>query len=196
MSPVRPTRRVLPGVGLGAVSAVEASPVAAAAPAPRWPASPGAGTVPLHLAGPVVEQGPDRPFLLMDTAVHDGLDKDSGRPPRWRNLRGRRRFLRLADAEHFSFTALVAIAPQLGRAVPLPVGIIPADAAVAAVRAHGAGVFRRACARTPRHLASADGHLAALPGSRLRRRTAAFIEWGRRHRAAAPARSVSGCPTG
>ncbi|MFF7371644.1 alpha/beta hydrolase [Streptomyces tricolor] len=85
--------------------------------------------------GPVVGRGLDRPFLLMDTAVHDGLDKDPYWPEFWRNLRGWRRCLRLADAGHHSFTDLVALAPQLPPGPPLQVGTIAADRAVAAVRA-------------------------------------------------------------
>ncbi|MGW2487238.1 alpha/beta hydrolase family protein [Streptomyces sp. NPDC001606] len=87
--------------------------------------------------GPVVGRGLDRPFLLMDTAVHDGLEKDPFWPEFWRNLRGWRRCLRLADAGHLSFTDLVAVAPQLPAPVRqgLEVGTIPAERAVAAVRA-------------------------------------------------------------
>ncbi|MCE0445027.1 lipase [Streptomyces tricolor] len=85
--------------------------------------------------GPVVGRGLDRPFLLMDTAVHDGLNKDPYWPEFWRNLRGWRRCLRLADAGHHSFTDLVALAPQLPPGPPLQVGTIAADRAVAAVRA-------------------------------------------------------------
>ncbi|WP_405875136.1 lipase [Streptomyces sp. NBC_00005] len=85
--------------------------------------------------GPVVERGLDRPFLLMDTAVHDNLNKDPNWPTLWKHLRGRRRCLRLADAEHLSFTDIVAIVPQLAVSLPLPLGTIPADAAVAAARA-------------------------------------------------------------
>jgi dienelactone hydrolase len=89
------------------------------------------------LYGPVVERGLDRPFLLMDTAVHDGLNHDPTWPPFWRNLRGWHRCLRLADADHLSFTDLVAIAPQLPEPArqQLQVGTVPADRAVAAVRA-------------------------------------------------------------
>ncbi|MFI2201205.1 alpha/beta hydrolase family protein [Streptomyces sp. NPDC020192] len=89
------------------------------------------------LYGPVAQRGLDRPFLLMDTAVHDGLEKDPTWPPFWRNLRAWHRCLRLADAEHLSFTDTVAIAPQLPEPVrqQLRVGTIPADRAVAAVRA-------------------------------------------------------------
>ncbi|MFF4506850.1 alpha/beta hydrolase family protein [Streptomyces sp. NPDC001401] len=87
------------------------------------------------LLGPVVQRGLDRPFLLMDTAVHDGLNRDASWAAFWPKLRGWRRCLRLVDAEHLSFTDLVALAPQLGGALPLPVGTIPADAAVAGVRA-------------------------------------------------------------
>ncbi|MEV5146312.1 lipase [Streptomyces sp. NPDC052727] len=87
------------------------------------------------MVGPVIGRGLDRPFLLMDTAVHDGLNKDPSWPEFWRNLRGWRRCLRLADAGHHSFTDLVALAPQLPPGLPLQVGSIPADRAVAAVRA-------------------------------------------------------------
>ncbi|CAL9318799.1 alpha/beta hydrolase family protein [Streptomyces sp. SudanB182_2057] len=85
--------------------------------------------------GPVVGRGLDRPFLLMDTAEHDGLVKDPHWPEFWRNLRGWRRCLRLADAGHLSFSDIVALAPQLPPGLPLPVGTVPADRAVAAVRA-------------------------------------------------------------
>ncbi|CAM5711719.1 esterase [Streptomyces canarius] len=87
------------------------------------------------VSGPVVGRGLDRPFLLMDTAVHDGLNKDRSWSEFWPNLRGWRRCLRLADAGHHSFTDLVALAPQLPPGLPLQVGTIPADRAVAAVRA-------------------------------------------------------------
>ncbi|GHI51284.1 lipase [Streptomyces rubradiris] len=85
--------------------------------------------------GPVVGRGLDRPFLLMDTAEHDGLAKDPHWPEFWRNLRGWRRCLRLADAGHLSFSDIVALAPQLPPGLPLQVGTVPADRAVAAVRA-------------------------------------------------------------
>ncbi|MET8564172.1 lipase [Streptomyces flaveolus] len=87
------------------------------------------------VSGPVLQRGLDRPFLLVDTAVHDGLDKDASWRELWRNLRGWRRCLRLADAGHHCFTDLVALAPQLPPGLPLQVGTIPADRAVAAVRA-------------------------------------------------------------
>ncbi|MFI1104503.1 alpha/beta hydrolase family protein [Streptomyces melanogenes] len=84
--------------------------------------------------GPVVKRGLDRPFLLVDTAVHDGLRQDPTWSALWENLRGWHRCLRLADADHLSFTDLVSIGPQSG--VPLPLlGTIPAERAVAAVRA-------------------------------------------------------------
>ncbi|MFF8728538.1 alpha/beta hydrolase family protein [Streptomyces sp. NPDC015171] len=87
------------------------------------------------LYGPVVERGLDRPFLLMDTAVHDGMNQDTTWPPFWNNLRAWRRCLRLADADHNSYTDIVAAAPQLPPGLPLQTGTIPADRAVAAVRA-------------------------------------------------------------
>ncbi|GGP88315.1 lipase [Streptomyces melanogenes] len=85
--------------------------------------------------GPVVERGLDRPFLLVDTAVHDGLRQDPTWSALWPKLRGWHRCLRLADADHNSFTDLVAIGPQLGMPLPLQLGTIPAERAVAAVRA-------------------------------------------------------------
>ncbi|MFF4688846.1 alpha/beta hydrolase family protein [Streptomyces sp. NPDC001307] len=89
------------------------------------------------LYGPVVERGLDRPFLLMDTAIHDGLNQDGSWPPFWRHLSDWHRCLRLADADHNSFTDIVAIAPQLPEPVrrQLQAGAIPAGRAVAAVRA-------------------------------------------------------------
>jgi hypothetical protein len=89
------------------------------------------------LYGPVGEHGLDRPFLLMDTAVHDGLNEDGSWPPFWAHLSDWHRCLRLADADHNCFTDLVAIAPQLPEPVreTLQTGAIPADRAVAAVRA-------------------------------------------------------------
>ncbi|AUG82019.1 lipase [Kitasatospora sp. MMS16-BH015] len=87
--------------------------------------------------GPVARSGLDRPFLLMDTAVHDGLKQDPTWPPFWAQLTDWRRCLRLADAAHNSFTDLVALAPQLPAPLGpmLQAGSIPADRAVAAVRA-------------------------------------------------------------
>lgn len=85
--------------------------------------------------GPVVERGLDQPFLLVDTAVHDGLRQDPTWSALWENLRGWHRCLRLADADHLSFTDLVSMGPQLGVPLPLPLGTIPAERAVAAVRA-------------------------------------------------------------
>ncbi|MEU9478449.1 lipase [Streptomyces sp. NPDC048191] len=89
------------------------------------------------LAGPVVEHGLDRPFLLMDTAIHDGLNQDPSWPSFWRHLSDWHRCLRLADAGHNSYTDIVAVAPQLPEQVraQLQTGTIPADRAVAAVRA-------------------------------------------------------------
>ncbi|MCB5169081.1 lipase [Streptomyces bambusae] len=86
--------------------------------------------------GPVVERGLDRPFLLVDTAVHDGLRRDATWSALWPNLRGWRRCLRLgAGADHNAFTDLVSVGPQLGVPLPLQLGTVPADRAVAAVRA-------------------------------------------------------------
>jgi hypothetical protein len=89
------------------------------------------------LWGPVVERGLDRPFLLMDTAIHDGLAQDPTWPSFWAHLTSWHRCLRLADAAHDSYTDLVALAPQLPAFLGpmLQVGTIPADRAVAAVRA-------------------------------------------------------------
>ncbi|MFB7999354.1 alpha/beta hydrolase family protein [Streptomyces sp. NPDC056002] len=89
------------------------------------------------LYGPVVERGLDRPFLLMDTAVHDGLNEDGSWPPFWAHLSDWHRCLRLTDADHNCFTDIVAIAPQVPESVrkSLQIGTIPADRAVAAVRA-------------------------------------------------------------
>ncbi|MFD7710157.1 hypothetical protein [Streptomyces sp. NPDC059786] len=85
----------------------------------------------------MVGRGLDRPFLLLDTAVHDGLNQDMSWPPFWAHLSDWHRCLRLADAGHHSFTDLVAIAPQLPEPVrgTLETGTIPADRAVAAARA-------------------------------------------------------------
>ncbi|QHA09530.1 lipase [Streptomyces broussonetiae] len=89
------------------------------------------------LFGPVVEHGLDRPFLLMDTAIYDGLNQDPSWPPFWAHLTDWRRCLRLADADHNSYTDIVALAPQVPEPVrrTLQAGTIPADRAVAAVRA-------------------------------------------------------------
>ncbi|WP_414167381.1 alpha/beta hydrolase family protein [Streptoverticillium reticulum] len=86
------------------------------------------------LWGPVVTGGLDRPFLLMDTADHDGLQKDPAWTEFWKHLGGWHRCLRLADAQHLSFTDVVALSPQLKGGFP-QVGTIPAARAVAAVRA-------------------------------------------------------------
>lgn len=89
------------------------------------------------LYGPVVKHSLDRPFLLMDTVVHDGLNEDETWPSFWAHLSDWHRCLRLTDADHNCFTDIVAIAPQLPEAVrnTLQIGPIPADRAVAAVRA-------------------------------------------------------------
>jgi len=89
------------------------------------------------LYGPVVEHGLDRPFLLMDNVVHDGLNQDPTWPPFWSHLSDWHRCLRLADADHNDFTDLAALAPQLPEPVRkmLQIGTVPADRAVAAVRA-------------------------------------------------------------
>ncbi|AOR35336.1 lipase [Streptomyces fodineus] len=103
------------------------------------------------LYGPVVQRGLDRPFLLMDTAHHDGLNEDGSWPPFWRHLRDWRRFLRLADGDHNSFTDVVAVAPQLPEPVRqrLQAGKIPADRAVAAVRATVRAFFDLRLRRRP-----------------------------------------------
>ncbi|MDR3082523.1 MAG: lipase [Streptomyces sp.] len=87
------------------------------------------------LSGPVVERGLDRPFLLM-TAVDNWREIGSW-PQFWAHLSDWRRFLRLADADHNNFTDIGALAPQLPEPVraTLQIGTIPADRAVAAVRA-------------------------------------------------------------
>ncbi|MFF4739677.1 alpha/beta hydrolase family protein [Streptomyces sp. NPDC001262] len=85
------------------------------------------------LWGPVVTGGLARPFLLMDAAEHDGLHKDESWEEAWKHFSGWHRCLRLADAQHLSFTDVVALVPQLKGG--FPVGTIPAARAVAAVRA-------------------------------------------------------------
>ncbi|MFS4092954.1 acyl-CoA thioester hydrolase/BAAT C-terminal domain-containing protein [Streptomyces sp. AF1A] len=87
----------------------------------------------------------------MDTAVHDGLYEDRSWPPFWAHLSDWHRCLRLADADHNSFTDIVAIAPQVPEPVrgTLQIGTIPADRAVAAVRATVRAFFDLQLRRRP-----------------------------------------------
>ncbi len=88
------------------------------------------------LFGPVVREGLDRPFLLLQNPVHGGLALDPTWRPFWPRLGEGRRCLELADSRHLAFTDLVALAAGMGfpRGEPL-LGTLPADRAVAAVRA-------------------------------------------------------------
>ncbi|WP_242432691.1 hypothetical protein [Streptomyces sp. Root1310] len=124
------------------------------------------------LDGPVVEHGLDLPFLLMDTAVHDGLNEDGSWPPFWAHLSDWHRCLRLADADHNSFTDIVAIAPQVPESVreALQIGTIPADRGGGCRTGDCAGLLRSPPARPPGRWASAVGGFTALPRGRVHSR--------------------------
>ncbi|GIG87072.1 alpha/beta hydrolase family protein [Plantactinospora endophytica] len=78
--------------------------------------------------GDVVDQGLDRPFLLM------GAGQSSGTPHThqhardwagfWANSTGWKLDLYVAEGEHFTFTDHQALLPQLAEAFPLPPGLV------------------------------------------------------------------------
>ncbi|TDD79440.1 lipase [Actinomadura rubrisoli] len=64
--------------------------------------------------GSVVNDGLDRPFMLMNSQSFD--HNASALQPFWQNLRGWRRNLQLTGAQHNSYTDLEAQVPQLAQA--------------------------------------------------------------------------------
>ncbi|MFI1970538.1 alpha/beta hydrolase family protein [Streptomyces cinnamoneus] len=96
--------------------------------------------------GSVVEEGLDRPFLLMNSAMgnhhHASLD------PLWQRLRGWHRNLQMTTAGHYSYTDLQAQLPQIDAVHPLPegrlaqaVGTVPPGRSFQAQRAYVAAFF-------------------------------------------------------
>ncbi|GHG53928.1 alpha/beta hydrolase family protein [Streptomyces griseocarneus] len=70
--------------------------------------------------GTVVEDGLDRPFLLMNSVI--GNHRDDVLATLWRNLRGWHRNLQMLSAGHYAYTDLQAQVPRLAAA-----GAMPAD---------------------------------------------------------------------
>lgn len=127
---------------------------------------------------PVVEQGLDRPFLLMGA----GLAGPERRPhthqhaPEWRRLwersRGWKRDVHLARGEHMAYSDLAALLPQITEQMALPssqltraIGEAPPDRVLAGQRAFLAAFFDLHLKRRPQPLF--DGPSPAHPDFEL-----------------------------
>ncbi|MFI6449209.1 alpha/beta hydrolase family protein [Kitasatospora sp. NPDC050543] len=111
--------------------------------------------------GSVVQDGLDRPFLLMSSAIGD--HRHPAHAPLWQNLRGWHRNVQLPAAAHYSYTDLQAQLPQLGADDGLPdevvtgnVGTIDPARSFAAQRAYLDSFFDL-------HLRERDDHLLDAP---------------------------------
>jgi hypothetical protein len=83
------------------------------------------GPGPSDEVGSVVEEGLDRPFLLLDSAL--GNHTSPALTDLWQHLRGWHRNFQLTTAGHYSYTDLQALLPPLAAAGLLPAGAL-ADA--------------------------------------------------------------------
>ncbi|MFJ9692620.1 alpha/beta hydrolase family protein [Kitasatospora sp. NPDC101183] len=99
-------------------------------------------------AGPVVDAGLDRPFLVVDTPGKGGMDNNPALRAFWSHLRGWRLHLTLRGAAHHSFgddvLILPLLAPLLGRSasdLEEDVGTIPGRRAQAFQRAYPRAFF-------------------------------------------------------
>ncbi|MFB8166441.1 hypothetical protein ACFC60_00670 [Kitasatospora purpeofusca] len=99
-------------------------------------------------AGPVVDAGLDRPFLVVDTPGKGGMESNPALRAFWSRLRGWRLHLTVRGAEHQSFgddvLILPLIAPLLGMSaadLEHEVGTIPGDRAQAFQRAYPRAFF-------------------------------------------------------
>lgn len=127
--------------------------------------------------GPVAARGLDRPFLLV-SSQDNGRDVDPTWASLWSHLRGWRLDLRLAGAEHLSFSDAVTLYPP-GRGDPAP-HPRPAGRAGRHDRRHPDGGHRaRVPARLLRPAATSSRRWPArspvgrLPGNAIRPLTAA-----------------------
>ncbi|MEU4625119.1 hydrolase [Actinoplanes sp. NPDC023801] len=112
-------------------------------------------------AGPVLEAGLDRPFLLLGSESHDG-EQDETWTRMWDNLRGKRYRMELDGSAHLSFSDFQVLLPQLGLPpdqVEPAVGTIDGPRSVAIQRAYVRAFFDR-------HLRHRDGRLLDRPSPR------------------------------
>ncbi|OKJ15911.1 alpha/beta hydrolase family protein [Kitasatospora sp. CB01950] len=96
-------------------------------------------------AGPVVDAGLDRPFLVVDTLGKGGMESNPALRAFWSHLRGWRLHLTVRGAAHQSFGDDVLILPLIA---PL-LGMSPADLEyeVGTIPGHRAQAFQRAYPR-------------------------------------------------
>ncbi|MFF3668717.1 alpha/beta hydrolase family protein [Microtetraspora malaysiensis] len=80
----------------------------------------------------------DRPFLLMGSQSDHSPGKDDTWDSTWQNLRGWKRWLTVAQAEHSSFTDLAIPKSKIGQSAP---GTIAAERGIALTRAYVAAFF-------------------------------------------------------
>ncbi|MFI6155129.1 alpha/beta hydrolase family protein [Kitasatospora sp. NPDC051170] len=99
-------------------------------------------------AGPVVDAGLDRPFLVVDTPGKGGMENNPALRAFWSHLRGWRLHLTVRGAAHQSFgddvLILPLLAPLLGMSAPKleeEVGTIPGHRAQAFQRAYPRAFF-------------------------------------------------------
>ena len=102
--------------------------------------------------GDVVHRGLDRPFLLMGAGETGGVPHTHVHGVDWRQFwdhpTGWKRDLYVADGEHFTFTDVQTLLPQIARAVPLPdavlagaIGTVDPGRIVTALRAYLTAFF-------------------------------------------------------
>ncbi|WP_181771124.1 alpha/beta hydrolase family protein [Amycolatopsis pittospori] len=102
-----------------------------------------------RLFGRVVNEGLDRPFLLMSAGDHSAASDTSWQEFQ-KNQRGWTRETRLPDGEHFSYTDYQTLLPQLGNAPAAFIGTVDPARSVATQRAHLSAFFDK----TLRHRSS------------------------------------------
>ncbi|MFF6972492.1 lipase [Streptomyces sp. SID5473] len=96
-------------------------------------------------AGPVVDAGLDRPFLVVDTYGKGGMETNPALRTFWSKLRGWRRRLTVAGAAHQSFGDEALILPQVAPLLGMDRATLEGE--VGTIPTHRAQAFQRAYPR-------------------------------------------------
>ncbi|MFJ8232226.1 alpha/beta hydrolase family protein [Streptomyces sp. NPDC094448] len=96
-------------------------------------------------AGPVVDAGLDRPFLVVDTYGKGGMESNPALRTFWSNLRGWRRHLTVAGAAHQSFGDETLILPEIAHLLGMDRATLEGE--VGTIPTHRAQAFQRAYPR-------------------------------------------------
>ncbi|QDY80838.1 lipase [Streptomyces qinzhouensis] len=96
-------------------------------------------------AGPVVEAGLDRPFLVVDTYGKGGMETNPALRTFWSNLRGWRLQLTVAGAAHQSFGDEALILPKIAPLLGMDQQALEGE--VGTIATHRAQAFQRAYPR-------------------------------------------------